>query len=156
MAKAGRPKKQLELVKDFDPSTWDVIPLGKVGTKIVGNELGFQMMAKGRKEKYSNKIKIKFGASLVERLGWKLDDKIDFFSDPNDKLQLAAMKRDTGRRLLQDINSVNCFFCCFPWYTSFKVLASKNTVKIDYTIHKSGYLIFRITPETEAVTEVSE
>ncbi len=89
-------------------------------------------------------VNIRLGKGLCEKLGWHPKDRINVFHHPDDVLSFMLIKSQTDRGyILAKENNVNHCRIAFKWKRDF-ILKSRKISNVEFLIHSSGYLVFRV------------
>lgn len=99
--KVGRPpKNEVKQIKDLniDLSKWLFLNPNSYGVRIAANELGLVLGKKKTSDSNANICRLKMGNELAAQLGINVGDTICFYSNPDDLLSIAAVKRPNGNK----------------------------------------------------------
>ena len=137
---------QLRVVKkeqdDFDFSTWQMVSGGSKSRSVGANEFYVLLNTGTSLSKRTNRVVLRFGTALAKKLNIKLGDKIGVFHHPDDLMEFAVIKHVNGYTVQKNANS-NILNITFSWHNKFNLKKTKG-ILVDYTIHKLGYLVFRM------------
>jgi hypothetical protein len=139
-------RKKKSTLKDLiDSIDWVGIEVYRHANKLQDNEIWVYFKNESKKTEYADKIYIRFGREVLNRLGWEPGDMIypAFHQDDHLCYMLVKVESQSGYTLTRE-SKANSSRLCFKLRNN-PLQKETKTFPVNYEIHKKK-LIFRAVP----------
>lgn len=134
-----------ELIKKVD---WVKIASGRGpyhSLAIKSVTIGFYPSTSSKNKENINQVRIRFGAEVIEQLGWQHKDRICVMHDPEDLMSFLLVKsQNGGSAIYKDTGSTN-YRLAFTWNREIPLKKMSGKI-VEHHIHED-YIYFRVEEE---------
>jgi hypothetical protein len=140
-----------QLVEKID---WMMIAPTRAPWKLADDAVAVGFFS-SKKNETVNKVKIRIGKDVIEKMKWNTGDKICVYQDPDHLLTFKLVRTEAGKGYnLSKENPGFCHHINFTWNHKELVLQEKKCTEVTYHIHKNNLIIFKVGSTEES--EISE
>jgi len=138
-------KKNLKNI--IEEIEWAVIESNRGGGKLSSDAISVGFVAsKKSKPDLINRVVIRLGANVVEKLKWNTGDKIVVMHDKKNLMNFLLVKTEAGRGFnLSKESLVNSHKVQFTWSHKTSLIKRSHGI-VDYHIQNNQLIIFTIDP----------